>query len=465
MRVMSAASPEWTEFLRELGERGRSPDPAVEAAVRAILDDVRARGDAAVLEHTERLDGVRLDAATLRVSDAECTAALASLDPGVRQALALAADRITAFHARQQRQESWFTEEAGAVLGQLVRPLRRVGLYVPGGSAAYPSSVLMNALPAKVAGVAEIVMCTPVAQGRDVPPAVLAAARLAGVGEIYRVGGAQAIAAMAFGTATIPAVDKIVGPGNVYVATAKRLVFGAVGIDMVAGPSEVVVIADEAAPAAWVAADLLAQAEHDPLASAICITLHADMARAVQTEVTRQLALLPRRAIAEESLTRFGAVIVVEDLAAAVRLGNRLAPEHLELMVTDPWALLPAVRHAGAVFLGRYTPEVAGDYLAGPNHVLPTAGTARFSSPLCVDDFQTRSSLISVTSVALHSWREPVLRLAELEGLDAHANAIRIRTEQSPMDGCPLQPNENLSPQPSPLAGERERVRGFSEQP
>jgi histidinol dehydrogenase len=429
MRVMSAASAECAGFLHELRERGRAPDPAVETAVRAILDDVRARGDAAVLAHTERLDGVRLDAETLRVSDAECDAALASLDPGVRQALALAADRITTFHARQRR-ESWFAEEAGTgVLGQVVRPLRRVGLYVPGGSAAYPSSVLMSALPAKVAGVVEVVMCTPVGRERAVSPAVLAAARLAGVREIYRIGGAQAIAAMAFGTASVPAVDKIVGPGNVYVATAKRLVFGVVGIDMVAGPSEILVVADETAPAAWVAADLLAQAEHDPMASAICVTSRADVARAVQAEATRQLALLPRRAIAEQAVTRFGAVIVVEDLAAAIRLANAMAPEHLELMVTDPWALLPSVRHAGAVFLGRHTPEVAGDYLAGPNHVLPTAGTARFSSPLSVDDFQTRSSLLSLTADALQRWREPVLRLAELEGLDAHARAMTIRTD------------------------------------
>jgi histidinol dehydrogenase len=429
MRVMSAASEECAGFLHALRERGRAPDPAVETAVRAILEDVRERGDAAVLAHTERLDGVRLDSQTLRVAEAECDAALASLDPSVREALALAAERIGAFHARQRR-ESWFVEEAGTgVLGQLVRPLRRVGLYVPGGSAAYPSSVLMNAVPAKVAGVAEVVMCTPVGGGQSVAPAVLAAARLAGVREIYRIGGAQAVAAMAFGTATIRPVDKIVGPGNVYVAAAKRLVFGIVGIDMVAGPSEIVVVADEAAPAAWVAADLLAQAEHDAMASAICITPSPELAKSVQGEAARQLSLLPRRAIAEQAVNRFGAVIVADDLAAAVRLANVIAPEHLELMVADPWALVPAVRHAGAVFLGRHTPEVAGDYLAGPNHVLPTGGTARFSSPLSVEDFQTRSSLLGLTPDAIRRWREPVTRLAELEGLEAHARAIRIRRE------------------------------------
>ena len=429
MRVMSAASQECAGFLRGLRTRGGAPDPSVEAAVRTILEDVRERGDAAVFAHTERLDGVRLEAQTLRVPDAACDDALASLDPRVREALALAAERIEAFHARQRR-ESWFTEEAGTgVLGQLVRPLRRVGLYVPGGSAAYPSSVLMNAIPARVAGVAEVVMCTPVGGGRDVAPAVLAAARLAGVREIYRIGGAQAVAAMAFGTATIRPVDKIVGPGNIYVATAKRLVFGVVGIDMVAGPSEIVVVADETAPADWVAADLLAQAEHDAMASAVCITPSAALARSVEAEVVRQLSLLPRRAIAAQAVDRFGAVIVVEDLAAAVRLANAVAPEHLELMVADPWTLVPDVRHAGAVFLGRHTPEVVGDYLAGPNHVLPTGGTARFSSPLSVEDFQTRSSLLALTPEAIRRWREPVTRLAELEGLEAHARAIAIRTE------------------------------------
>ena len=431
MRLISGASAECAAFLRELRGRAGASDPVVETAVRAILEDVRARGDAAVVAHTERLDGVRLDAATMRVPGAECEVALASLDPVVRDALTLAADRIEAFHARQRR-ESWFVEEAGTgTLGQLVRPLQRVGLYVPGGSAAYPSSVLMNGIPAKVAGVAEIVMCTPVGRERRVPPAVLAAARLAGVGEIYRIGGAQAVGAMAFGTETIRSVDKIVGPGNVYVAAAKRMVFGVVGIDMVAGPSEVVVVADETAPADWIAADLLAQAEHDPMASAVCVTPVPELARSVRAEVTRQIALLPRRAIAEQAVTRFGAVIVVEDLAAAVRLSNTLAPEHLELMVADPWALVPDVRHAGAVFLGQHTPEVAGDYLAGPNHVLPTGGTARFSSPLSVEDFQKRSSLLSLTPEALRRWREPVARLAELEGLEAHGRAMAIRTEDA----------------------------------
>jgi histidinol dehydrogenase len=429
MRLMTAGTAACAEFLETLRRRGGDPDPAVEAAVRGILDDVRRRGDAAIFAHTERLDGLRLTPETVRVPDADRDAALAGLDPAVRDGLVLAAARIENFH-RRQRRESWFTEEAGiGLLGQLVRPLDRVGLYVPGGSAAYPSSVLMNAIPATVAGVAEIAICTPAGKDGTVPPVVLAAAALAGVREIYRIGGAQAVGALAYGTASVRPVDKIVGPGNVYVATAKRLVFGVVGIDMVAGPSEILVVADETAPPGWVAADLLAQAEHDPLASAVCVTPSAALGRAVLADVERQLALLPRGAAAAQAVARFGAVIVVDDLAAAVRLANAIAPEHLELMVADPWALVPAVRHAGAVFLGRHTPEVAGDYLAGPSHVLPTGGTARFSSGLSVDDFQTRSSLVSLTPEAIRRWRVPIVGLAEMEGLAGHARSITIRTE------------------------------------
>ena len=428
---MGSESAECAGFLRALRQRGTTPDPAIEATVRAILEDVRTRGDAALFEHAARLDGVRLTRATIAVTEIERETAAASLEPDVREALALAVRRIEAFH-RRQRRESWFVEEEGTgLLGQLVRPLARVGLYVPGGSAAYPSSVLMNAIPAKVAGVPEIALCTPVGRDGVVPPAVLAAADLVGVREIYKVGGAQAIGALAYGTASIRPVDKIVGPGNVYVATAKRLVFGLVGIDMVAGPSEVLVVADETAPASWVAADLLAQAEHDPLAAAICITPSPALAEAVRAEVERQLGLLPRCEIAARAVGEYGAVIRVANLSEAIVLANQVAPEHLELMVADPWALLPAVRHAGAVFLGLHTPEVAGDYLAGPNHVLPTAGTARFSSPLSVDDFQTRSSLLSLTPAALVGWKGPIERLAALEGLAAHARSIAIRTEDA----------------------------------
>jgi histidinol dehydrogenase len=430
MRRLRAGSPGCDEFLAALHQRRETPGPEVEASVRAILADVRQRGDAALFEHTRRLDGVGLDRQTLAVSASEIEAATRRLDPEVREALRLAAARIEAFHQRQRR-ESWLVEEEGVgLLGQLVRPLDRVGLYVPGGSAAYPSSVLMNAIPARVAGVRELAICTPPGPGGAVPPAVLAAAALAGVGEIYRVGGAQAVGALAFGTETIRPVDKIVGPGNIYVATAKRLVFGVVGIDMVAGPSEVLVVADGTADPRWIAADLLAQAEHDPLASALCVTAVPELEEAVAREVERQLEGLPRREIAGRSLQAYGAVILVEDLPAALSLANAVAPEHLELQLADPWQWLPRVRHAGAVFLGAHTPEVAGDYLAGPNHVLPTAGTARFSSPLSVEDFQKRSSLLQLQPEALGRWREPILILAGLEGLEAHARSLTTRTDQ-----------------------------------
>jgi len=429
--MLKAGTPEAAAFLRALRERARSPSPEMEAAVRAILEDVRRRGDAALFEHAEKLDRVRLDAKTVRVSEAEMASARQSLDPAVSAALALAAERIQAFHRRQHR-ESWFYQEEGiGLLGQLVRPLSRVGLYVPGGSAAYPSTVLMSAIPAGVAGVEELVICTPARGDRAVPAAVLAAAHLAGVREVYRVGGAHAVAALAYGTESIRPVDKIVGPGNIYVATAKRLVFGVVGIDMVAGPSEVMIVADGTAAASWVAADLLAQAEHDPLASAICVTPSFDLAVAVRVEVDKQLEAVPRSRLAREALDAFGAVIVAGNLAEAMDLANTVAPEHLELLVADPWALVPQVRNAGALFLGAHTPEVAGDYLAGPNHVLPTAGNARWSSPLSVEDFQKRCSLLSLTPEALRRWREPITRLAHLEGLDGHARSLTIRTDPS----------------------------------
>lgn len=430
MRLLTAGSAEATAFLARLQERARLPDPEVQAAVSAILEDVRLRGDSALFEYTQKFDGIRLDGETIRVPAAEVEAAAASLDPAVHGALALAASRIEAFHRRQHR-ESWFYEEDGAgLLGQLVRPLARVGLYVPGGSAAYPSTVLMNAIPARVAGVEDLLICTPPGRDGRVSAAVLAAAKLLGIREIYRVGGAQAVAALAFGTESIRPVDKIVGPGNIYVATAKRMVFGVVGIDMLAGPSEVLIVADETAAAPWIAADLLAQAEHDRRASALLVTPSAPLAEAVREEVGRQLADLPRAGLAAEALEHFGAAILVPDLHAAVALANVIAPEHLELMVADPWALVPQVRNAGALFLGAHTPEAAGDYLAGPNHVLPTAGTARFSSPLSVEDFQKRCSLLSLHPGTLRRWEEPITRLARLEGLEAHARSITIRTKQ-----------------------------------
>ena len=429
MRVLKAGTPEAAAFLGRLRERGRRPDPEVESAVRAILEEVRTGGDAAACALTERFDGWRPQAGDLRVLEREISAAGEGLPAAVTGALRLAAERIEAFH-RCQRRESWFATEPGiGVLGQLVRPLQRVGLYVPGGAAAYPSSVLMNALPAKVAGVAEVAMCTPPGPDGRIPPAVLYAAQLAGVREIYRLGGAQAIAALAYGTETVRAVDKIVGPGNTYVATAKRLVFGAVGIDLLAGPSEILALSDGSLPAAWVAADLLAQAEHDPLAAALCCTPSEAHAGAVQAEIERQLSALPRREITAKALENFGAVLLVPDMVAGLALAAAIAPEHLELLVADPWAWLPQVRNAGAVFLGGHSPEAAGDYLAGPNHVLPTGGAARFSSPLSVEDFQQRSSLLHLNPGALAAWREPLTCLARLEGLEAHARALLARTD------------------------------------
>ncbi|HWT81307.1 MAG TPA: histidinol dehydrogenase [Candidatus Methylomirabilis sp.] len=430
MKLLKAATPEIAAFLRTLRERTRSPSPEIEVTVRSVLEDIRNRGDAALFEATEKFDHIRLNADTLRVGTSDLESAHASLDPAVLAALRLAAERIEAFHRRQHR-ESWFCLEEGiGFLGQLVRPLSRVGLYVPGGSAAYPSTVLMNAIPARLAGVEELVICTPTQDDRAVSPAVLAAAHLAGVREVYRVGGAQAVAALAYGTQSIRPVDKIVGPGNIYVATAKRLLFGVVGIDMVAGPSEVLIVADGTATAAWVAADLLAQAEHDSLASAICVTPSFDLAVAVQAAVEKQLQLLPRKNLAHQALDAFGAVVVAGDLTEAIDLVNAVAPEHLELLVADPWALVPRVRNAGAIFLGHHTPEAAGDYLAGPNHVLPTAGSARWSSPLSVEDFQKRCSLLSLTPEALYRWREPITCLARLERLEGHARSLSIRTDQ-----------------------------------
>ena len=430
MRLLKAATPEFDAFLRRLRERARSPSPEIEVTVRSILEDIRCRGDAALFEITERFDRVRLNADTVRVSASDLEAARASLDPSVSAALGLAAERIEAFHAHQHR-ESWFYQEEGiGLLGQLVRPLSRVGLYVPGGSAAYPSTVLMGAIPARLAGVEELVICTPTQDDRAVSQAVLAAAHLAGVREVYRIGGAQAMAALAYGTESIRPVDKIVGPGNIYVATAKRFLFGVVGIDMIAGPSEVMIVADGTEAATWVAADLLAQAEHDSLASAICVTPSFELAVAIQAAVEKQLQLLPRRSLAHQALEDFGAVVVAGSLAEAMDLANAIAPEHLELFVSDPWALVPDVRNAGAVFLGPHTPEAAGDYLAGPNHVLPTAGSARWSSPLSVEDFQKRCSLLSLTPEAVRRWREPISCLARLEGLEGHARSLSIRTDQ-----------------------------------
>ncbi len=412
--------------LQRIVARGEEPPAGVEELVAEIIARVREQGDRALFDYTARFDALQLSAATVEVSAAELDQALASISEKSLACLQLAADRIEAFH-RKQKQESWLsTDEPDMLLGQLVRPLDRVGIYVPGGKASYPSSVLMNALPAKVAGVSEIIMVVPM-PGGEVNPHVLAAARLAGVDRVFKVGGAQAVAALAFGTESVPRVDKITGPGNIYVATAKKQVFGQVDIDMIAGPSEILVINDGSGDPQHVAADLLSQAEHDELAASILVTTDEAFAVAVKQALAEQLTALPRRDIAARALARYGAIIVAGDLDEAIAFSNRIAPEHLELAVADPFAVLPMIRHAGAIFMGHHTPEAAGDYLAGPNHTLPTGGTARFFSPLGVDDFVKKSSLVSLSRAGLQRVGDAIIHLAELEGLAAHARSVAIR--------------------------------------
>ncbi|MGI9952221.1 histidinol dehydrogenase [Moorellaceae bacterium AZ2] len=398
--------------------------------VRSIVEAVRSQGQAAVFAYTRELDRVSLTEETFRVKPEEVEAAYAEVEPGLLAAIRRAKANITDYH-RRQLENSWLTtDEAGNVLGQLCRPLRRVGIYIPGGTAAYPSSVLMAALPAKVAGVREVVLATPPRPDGSIHPLVLVAARESGVEEIYKMGGAQAVAALAYGTELVKPVDKIVGPGNLYVTLAKKEVYGRVDIDMLAGPSEIVVLADATARPDWVAADLLSQAEHDPLAGAVLITPDRDLARAVIVEVERQLTGLPRRVIAAQALENYGAVILVDDMRQALEVANSLAPEHLELYVADPWRWLGMVTNAGAIFLGPYSPEPLGDYLAGPSHVLPTGSTARFYSPLSVDTFLKKSSLIAYSGEGLIKAARDVEKLAEAEGLTAHARAVVLRREE-----------------------------------
>jgi histidinol dehydrogenase len=406
--------------------------PAVAATVDEILAGVRARGDAALIDYTARFDGFRArGAGELAIPRAAFAAAAAALDRAARAALDYAAERIERYHAAAMPKSWRMTDEHGSSLGQEVRALDRVGIYIPGGRAAYPSTVLMTAIPARVAGVRDIVLVTPPTADGSVNPVVLAAAHVAGVTEGWRIGGAQAIGALAYGTATVRRVDKIVGPGNVYVALAKTRVFGEVGIDMMAGPSEVVVVADAAADPDWIAADLLAQAEHDPMARAVLVTDAAALLPAVEASLARRLAALPRREIASEALRAHGALILVPHLEAAVEVANRLAPEHLELMVAVPAALLPRVRHAGAVFVGAHTPEVVGDYVAGPNHVLPTGGTARFASPLGTEDFVKRSSVIEYSRSGLAAALPHLGTLSRIEGLQGHGSAAEARTKET----------------------------------
>lgn len=404
-----------------------SEEAQVEEVVKAILADVKENGDRALAHYTEKFDHVALS--EFRLSAADIENGFQQTSPEVIEALELAKANIVSFHEKQKQTGFVDAEKSGVIRGQLVLPMETIGIYVPGGTARYPSSVLMNALPAQIAGVKRIVMVTP-SGPEGIPSAILAAAKIAGVEEIYQIGGAQAIAALAYGTESIPKVDKIVGPGNIFVATAKKILFGQVAIDMIAGPSEVVVLADESANPRFIAADLLSQAEHDTLARAILITTSQDLAQRVQTEVATQLALLPREEIARQAIEKHSALFVVADIETQFALMNEIAPEHLEIQLNDPLSHLSRVKHAGSVFLGAYASEPLGDYLAGPNHVLPTSGTARFFSPLGVEDFIKRTAFISYTKEALALEKDAVMVLAREEGLEAHARAIQVRFEE-----------------------------------
>jgi histidinol dehydrogenase len=424
---LDSAQPDFQARLSRLLQFDDAADAAIEQTVASILQEVKTRGDTAVLEYTARFDRLTaVSLASLELNAAQLQAALAQLPADTRQALEAAADRVRRYHERQT-QSSWtYTEDDGTVLGQKITPLDRVGLYVPGGKAAYPSSVLMNAIPAKVAGVSELIMVVPTPGGEQ-NQLVLAAAAIAGVDRVFTIGGAQAVAALAYGTETVPQVDKIVGPGNAYVAAAKRRVFGTVGIDMIAGPSEILVIADGTTPPEWVAMDLFSQAEHDEMAQSILLSPDAAYLDAVATAIDKLIEEMPRSEVIRTSLTNRGALIKTRDLDDAAAISNVIAPEHLELSVADPDALLPKLRHAGAIFMGKNTCEALGDYCAGPNHVLPTSRTARFSSPLGVYDFQKRSSLIHVSQDGAQTLGRIAATLAYGEGLHAHARSAEYR--------------------------------------
>jgi histidinol dehydrogenase len=426
MKILVSGEKDFSHFLRSFSRRGETGFEKVETSVRSILEQVKERGDQALLRLTKKYDGWRASIKTLQVSAKEIRAALKRLSQEERKVLEFAAERIERFH-NLQRQKSWsFAEEDGTILGQIVRPMERVGIYVPGGKAAYPSSVLMNAIPARIAGVPEIIMTCPAPRGY-LNPAILAAAHIARVNAIFRIGGAQAVAAMAFGTKTVPKVDKIIGPGNIYVAAAKRIVFGETSIDSIAGPSEILIISDGSGDPSFLAADLISQAEHDEQAAAVLICLSRGFAEKVRRAISEQLATLPRRQIAEQSLKDFGAILIVKNLSEAARISNDLAPEHLELAVVNPFRLLEKIQNAGAIFLGYMSPEAIGDYVAGPNHVLPTGGTARFSSPLGVYDFLKRSSLICLSPAGLKKLSPPGMRLAQMENLEGHRRAVEKR--------------------------------------
>ncbi|AEV70369.1 histidinol dehydrogenase [Acetivibrio clariflavus] len=418
-----------SDIFNKLASRNQIEYGDIQDRVSDIVNNVKKNGDNAVFEYTALFDKVELTSDNLKVSPDEIEKAYGKVGKELIEVIKKARNNIAKFHEKQL-EKSWFTTgEDGVILGQLYNPIEVVGIYTPGGTAAYPSSVLMNAVPAKVAGVKRIVMVTPPGGTDGINPAILVAANEAGVDEIYKIGGAQAIAALAFGTESIPKVDKIVGPGNIYVALAKRMVYGYCDIDMIAGPSEIMVVADETANPKYAAADMLSQAEHDALASAILVTTSEKITEEVKRELEIQLNKLPRKEIAEKSLKDFGAIILVDDIDSAVDVVNRIAPEHLELCVSEPFSLISYIKNAGAIFLGNYSSEPLGDYYAGPNHVLPTSGTARFFSPLNVSEFMKKSSIISYSKKALQQVKDDVIKFAEAEGLKAHANAIRVRFE------------------------------------
>jgi histidinol dehydrogenase len=426
MRIIKTTDRNFRKIFKGIIKREASTDENVVQTVQEILREVRAEGDAALIRLTEKFDKNTKASNNLEISSRQIRESLHKITKQQRATLTLAYNRIKKFH-RTQLQHSWIqTEKSGEILGQIVRPLQKVGMYVPGGKAVYPSSVLMNAIPAKVAGVGEVIMVTP-GTARGVSPLILAAAALCGVDRVFQIGGAQAIAALAYGTASIPKVDKIVGPGNIYVATAKRLVYGDADIDMVAGPSEILILSDGTGPPSFTAADMLSQAEHDEMALSILITTKERFAYQVAKELRVQLSGIKRKEIALQSLQRQGTIIIAENMQKAVTLANEVAPEHLVLAVEKPWDLLPEIDNAGAVFLGHYTPEAVGDYLAGPNHVLPTGGTARFFSALSVDDFLKKISLVSFSASALQAVGKEVMRFAKMEVLDAHAKAVEKR--------------------------------------
>lgn len=425
IQVMKKGGEAGREFINQLKQRSESSNRQVEAAVAEIIENVRRNGDQAVRDYTMKFDDSVPE--KIEIGRKEMQELADQCDPEFLAALDSAAENIRNFHQRQ-KQQSWLTtQDNGVIMGQRIRGLKRVGIYVPGGTAAYPSSVLMNAIPAKIAGVGEIIMTTPPAKGGKPNPDIMAAALAAGVDRVFLVGGAQAVAALAFGTETIPKVDKIVGPGNIYVATAKKLLYGTVDIDMIAGPSEILILADETANPKFLAADLMSQAEHDVLASAILLTTSEKIADDTVTQIYEQIEGLSRKDIINQSLDRFGAIMVCDSMEEAVEFANELAPEHLEVCAANPMEFIGKIDNAGSVFLGNYSPEPLGDYYAGPNHVLPTSGTARFFSPLSVDSFIKKSSFIYYTESALKSAQNDIIKLAQTEGLTAHANSIEVR--------------------------------------